>query len=71
MPIEPRERVMSSLVDTQKLQDNKLREVWSVADFARRHRLDAQEERRLRKLLGDFATRHELLMNAQRPPVFR
>lgn len=62
---------MSSLVDTTKIEDNKLREVWSVAEFSRRHRLDDQEQKRLRTLLGDFATRHELLMNAQRPPVFR
>lgn len=62
---------MSTYVDTQKIQDNKLREVWSVAEFARRHRLDAEEEKRLRRLLGDFATRQELLMNAQRPPLFR
>jgi hypothetical protein len=62
---------MSTYVDTHKIQDNKLREVWSVSEFARRHRLDEDEEKRLRKLLGDFATRQELLMNAQRPPLFR
>jgi hypothetical protein len=62
---------MSSYVDTHKIQENKLREVWSVGEFARRHRLDVDEEKRLRKLLGDFATRQELLMNAQRPPLYR
>jgi hypothetical protein len=62
---------MSTYVDTNKIQDNKLREVWSVSEFARRHRLDQDEEKRLRTLLGDFATRQELLMNAQRPPLFR
>ena len=36
-----------------------------------RYRLDDEEKARLRKLFGDFASRHELLMNAQRKPVFR
>jgi hypothetical protein len=62
---------MSTYVDTTRIQDDKLREVWSVAEFARRHRLDEREEARLRKLFGEFATRHELLMNAQRPPMYR
>ncbi|KAA0681302.1 hypothetical protein DTW90_37105 [Neorhizobium sp. P12A] len=62
---------MITYVDSSRIEDNKLREVWSVKEFARRHRLDPEEEKRLCKLLGDFATRHELLMNAQRPPMFR
>jgi len=62
---------MSTYVDTNRIQENRLREVWSVSEFARRHRLNQEEEKRLRKLLGDFATRQELLMNAQRPPLFR
>ncbi len=62
---------MSTYVDTNNIPESKLREVWSVTEFARRHRLDPAEEKRLRQLLGDFATRHELLMNAQRPAQFR
>lgn len=45
--------------------------VWTVVEFCRRYRLDQAEETRLRKLLGDFASQQELLMNAQRKPVFR
>lgn len=48
-----------------------LKKVCSVADFARRYRLDNEEEARLLKLLGPFATQQELLMNASRAPRFR
>jgi hypothetical protein len=58
-------------IDTKEIDEAKLREVWSISEFARRHRLDHAEEQRLRKLFGDFASRHELLMNARRPPQFR
>lgn len=58
-------------IDTKDIDETKLREVWSISEFARRHRLDRAEEERLRKMFGDFASRHELLMNARRPPQFR
>lgn len=58
-------------IDTKEIYEEKLGEVWSISEFARRHRLDRLEEERLRKLFGDFASRHELLLNAQRPPQFR
>jgi len=48
-----------------------LKEVVSVADFARRYRLAKDEENRLLKLFGSFASKHELLMNARREPTFR
>lgn len=62
---------MSSLIKIEKVGESKLREVWSVEDFARRHRICKDEETRLKKLFGDFATKQELLSNAQRPPLFR
>lgn len=48
-----------------------LKEVMSVTDFVRRYRLPKDEENRLIKLFGLFASRHELLMNARRQPSFR
>ncbi|MGG6898635.1 MULTISPECIES: hypothetical protein [Rhizobium] len=62
---------MSSLIKVEDVCESKLREVWSVEDFARRHRIGKEEEARLKKLFGDFATKQELLSNAQRPPQFR
>lgn len=43
-----------------------LREVVRVADFVLEHRLTNDEQLRLLKLLGSFATRQELLMNMRR-----
>ena len=62
---------MSTYIDSKTIEDAASRRVWSVSDFARRYRLDKQEEDKLVKLLGPFALEHELLMNAQRPAVFR
>ncbi len=41
-------------------------ELWSVFEFARRYRLDRNEENRLLKLFGVFASPRELLANARR-----
>jgi hypothetical protein len=41
-----------------------LREVMRVTDFALQHNLKSDEQLRLLKLLGTFATKQELLMNA-------
>ena len=62
---------MSSHIDATKIENDSLRQVWSVSEFARRHRLDADEEKRLTALFGLFATKQELLANAQRPCLFR
>jgi hypothetical protein len=53
------------------LQQTGAKKVWSVTDFARRYRLDKDEENRLLTLLGSFASEQELLMNASRTPRFR
>ncbi|KQV66184.1 hypothetical protein [Rhizobium sp. Root1220] len=62
---------MSSRLDIDKIDNGSLREVWSVREFVRRHRLDKDEEKRLLTLFGSFATKQELLSNAQRPCLFR
>jgi hypothetical protein len=62
---------MTSHLNLADIEDKGLKKVWSVADFARRYRLDTEEESRLLKLLGPFATQQELLMNASRAPRFR
>lgn len=62
---------MSSHVAIDAVGETKLLDVWSVEDFARRHRISKEEEGRLKKLFGDFATKQELLSNAQRQPLFR
>ncbi|WP_047454087.1 hypothetical protein [Rhizobium rhizogenes] len=61
---------MSSHVAIEAVGETTLREVWSVEDFARRYRIGKEEEVRLKKLFGDFATKQELLSNAQRQPLF-
>ena len=47
------------------------KKVLSVSEFSKRYRLDREEEARLLKLLGPFASQQELLMNASRAPRFR
>lgn len=62
---------MTSQLNISDLNNKGLKKVWSVSDFAKRYRLDDQEEERLLKLLGPFASEQELLMNASRAPRFR
>jgi hypothetical protein len=59
------------IIDEQQPEFAHLKPVLNVTEFCKRYRLDQTEEKRLRKLFGDFASRHELLMNAQRKPNFR
>jgi hypothetical protein len=46
-------------------------EVWSIAEFCARQGLVADEEARLLRLFGPFATKGELLYNAARRPRWR
>lgn len=62
---------MSERINVEQLEQIGLRKVWSVSEFARRYRLETEEEGRLLKLLGPFASEQELLMNASRTPRFR
>lgn len=62
---------MSSHIDTESIDEKGLTEVMKIADFATRYRLTSDEQLRLTKLLGTFATKQELLMNARRGPECR
>lgn len=62
---------MTKHLNIDEVEHKGLKKVWSVADFAKRYRLGRDEEARLLKLLGPFASQQELLMNASRAPQFR
>jgi hypothetical protein len=62
---------MTTYLKPQEIENVSLKKVWNVSEFARRYRLDQDEEKRLLKLLGTFASQQELLMNASRAPRFR
>lgn len=62
---------MSEHVETPKVEMEGTRKVWDVSEFARRFRLDKEEEARLLRLFGPFATECELMNNAQRAPRWR
>ncbi|TWF56701.1 hypothetical protein [Neorhizobium alkalisoli] len=62
---------MTSHLNISDIQNTGLKKVWNVSEFAKRYRLDNEEETRLLKLLGAFASEQELLMNASRAPRFR
>ncbi|MBW6420450.1 hypothetical protein KX729_03275 [Rhizobium sp. XQZ8] len=62
---------MTTYLKPEELENIGLKKVWSVSEFARRYRLEKDEEKRLLKLLGPFASQQELLMNASRAPRFR
>ncbi|WP_320202948.1 hypothetical protein [Agrobacterium rosae] len=59
------------IIDNKEIETTEIKPILSVVEFCRRYRLDDVEETRLRKQFGDFASRHELLMNAQRKATFR
>ncbi|CAN7557233.1 hypothetical protein [Rhizobium sp. LjRoot258] len=52
-------------IDISNIEEFKLREVWSVHEFARRYRLTKMEESRLKMLHGPFAEMCELLVCRQ------
>ncbi|PKA39647.1 hypothetical protein [Rhizobium sullae] len=60
------ERIEPEIADS-----NMATKVWSVTEFCSRHRLDDEEETRLLRLFGPFATACELMYNAKRAPKFR
>ncbi|MGK6312853.1 hypothetical protein QTA58_01055 [Neorhizobium sp. CSC1952] len=62
---------MTTHLKAGEIENKGAKKVWSVAEFAKRYRLDKAEEARLLKLLGPFASQQELLMNASRAPRFR
>ncbi|MFB9951103.1 hypothetical protein ACFFP0_19830 [Rhizobium puerariae] len=62
---------MTTHLKIGEIENKNPKKVWSVVEFAKRYRLDREEEARLLKLLGPFASQQELLMNASRAPRFR
>jgi hypothetical protein len=48
------------------MDETRLREIWSVAEFARQYRLDKMEESRLKMLHGPFAEMRDLLAPQQK-----
>lgn len=53
--------------DTRKLDRTQAKHVWDVAEYCRRTGIHRAEEKRLIKVLGRYATSHELQMNIVRP----
>jgi hypothetical protein len=57
-------------IDLEKTGEDRLREIWSVHEFARQYRLDRLEESRLKMLHGPYATVHELLSSRRQSSVW-
>jgi hypothetical protein len=58
-------------IEPEITDPNSATKVWLVSDFCTHHRLDEQEEKKLRALFGQFATTCELVHNVRRKPKFR
>lgn len=58
-------------VEAEKLSKHTVTKVWNVREFCQQNQLGEKEEIRLLRLFGRFATAHELLHNAKRPPRWR
>lgn len=56
---------MTARIDTQNIDEKNLKAVMSVRDFCLAYKLTSDEQIRLIRLLGTYATKHELLMNAR------
>lgn len=61
---------MDSLKVSTEQKDN-ANNTLSVSEFCAKYQLGDVEENRLRKLFGDYASRHELIINVQRKPNIR
>ncbi|MDI6836845.1 hypothetical protein [Ciceribacter thiooxidans] len=63
---------MTHHVDNRQVREPGKKPVYDVSDYCRRNGIDKSEARKLMKALGQFATHHELSMNAvARPPKYR
>lgn len=58
-------------IKTANERDESANGTLSVSEFCAKYHIDDGEEKRLRKLLGNYASKHELVMNVQRKPVTR
>jgi len=56
---------LSKHIDTADLKVQGTQEVMTITEFALRYKLTSDEQLRLTKLFGMFATKQELLMNAR------
>lgn len=54
------------MIDSTKMDEAGLREIWSVHAFAQRYRLDRMEESRLKMLHGRYAEMRDLLSALRR-----
>ena len=52
--------------DIRTVDNPQAKHIWDVADYCRRTGIHKTEEQRLIKVLGRYATRHELQMNIVR-----
>ncbi|APO65841.1 hypothetical protein IE4872_CH00169 [Rhizobium gallicum] len=53
-------------IDLKRIDETCLREIWSIHEFARQHRLSKMEESRLKMLHGPFAEMRELVAVSDR-----
>lgn len=56
---------MSKHIDTADLNVQGAQQVTTITEFALQYKLTSDEQLRLTKLFGMFATKQELLMNAR------
>lgn len=54
-------------IDSRHLDQDQAKHVWDVAEYCRKAGIHRAEEKRLIKILGRFASVHELQMNINRP----
>lgn len=55
------------IINSATSDDFKPREIWSVHEFARRHRLSKMEESRLKMLHGPYAEMRDLMAAREIP----
>jgi hypothetical protein len=60
---------MTHHIDNRHFSPRQTRTVIDVVEHCRKNGLDKTEERKLLRLFGRFASRHELQMNTKRPPA--
>jgi hypothetical protein len=56
---------MTERINTQDIEGKGLKAVMSVRDFCLAYKLTSDEQIRLIRLLGTYATKQEILMNVQ------
>jgi hypothetical protein len=54
-------------IDTRHLDHVRAKHVWDISEYCRKAGIHRAEEKRLIKILGRYASAHELQMNVIRP----